>query len=409
MKVIETFIALRYLLSKHKVNFITIISTLSILGITIGVAALIIVLSVFNGFGTLVSSFLISFDPHVQIEAVNKNGSQKLSEVENFLFEKNVDKISPFVSGKVITVRRKFTQAIQLKGIDSTSGRRVYGIQDKIVLGDYDLTFESIPKAIMGIQLADRLQAMVGDTITIISPSALERAIVQISPPKKYVFIISGIFQTHNKDFDGNLIFTDLTSAQRLLGYRNSFQGYEFRLNDIDQANSFKKKLVSEFGTEDFSINTWYDLHKDLFSVMQIERWTAYLILSLIIAVAVFNILGSLSMSVIEKKRDIGVLISLGIEKESITKIFIYQGLFVGLIGTSVGFILGITVYLIQVNYNIYPLDPNLYIINSLPMELRMSDFVTVGFASIFLSFIASIIPSKKASAVDPLQAIKWE
>jgi lipoprotein-releasing system permease protein len=142
---------------------------------------------------------------------------------------------------------------------------------------------------------------------------------------------------------------------------------------------------------------------------MQIERWVAYILLSLIIAVATFNILGSLSMSVIEKKRDIGILRSMGSKENSILKIFMYEGLMIGLIGTGLGVLLGYLICLLQIKYNIYPLDPTQYKIDSLPLELRISDFFVITGVSLFLSLVASLIPAKRASKVDALQAIKWE
>jgi lipoprotein-releasing system permease protein len=142
---------------------------------------------------------------------------------------------------------------------------------------------------------------------------------------------------------------------------------------------------------------------------MQVERWTAYIILSLIIAVATFNILGSLSMSVIEKRRDIGILRSMGATEKSILKIFMFEGLLIGILGTLLGVILGYLVCYIQIHYNIYPLDPTQYKIDSLPIEIKISDFFFISGASMLLSFLASLYPSKKAAKVNPINAIKWE
>ncbi len=159
----------------------------------------------------------------------------------------------------------------------------------------------------------------------------------------------------------------------------------------------------------DYSLNTWYDFHKDLYSVMQIERWSAYIILSLIIAVASFNIMGSLSMSVIEKKRDIGILRAMGTSEKSILKIFMFEGLLIGIIGTIAGALLGYFICFLQLKYNIYPLDPTQYKINSLPLEIRISDFFFISGASMLLSFLASLYPAKRAAKVNTIEAIKWE
>ncbi|GAB6281721.1 MAG: lipoprotein-releasing ABC transporter permease subunit [Ignavibacterium sp.] len=407
---VEYFIGRRYLLSKHKINFITIISYLSICGITIGVAALIVVLAVFNGFSSLVSSYLMNFDPHLRIEVKTNKSFSYLHQIDSLLQnEKEIVSYSPFVNGKVLVMRDKITQVVSLKGIDIEKGENVYGLKKSIGLGAYDFENDGLPKAVVGIILADKLQSIVGDTITIIPPTGIEGAITSLSIPKYQRFIISGIFISDNNDYDANYIFTSIDIGKILLGYKNNFQGYEMRLSNINKSNSVKEKLSQKIDKHLFEVNTWYDFHKELYSVMQIERWVAYILLSLIILVAVFNIFSSLTMGVMEKKRDIGVLSALGLNKKSIQKIFIYQGLYVGIIGTALGFILSFIVYYLQIHYKLYPLDPTQYKIDALPMELRFTDFIVVGIASILLSFLSSIYPSKKSAEINPVEAIKWE
>jgi len=186
-------------------------------------------------------------------------------------------------------------------------------------------------------------------------------------------------------------------------------QGYEAKLTDTDYSASVKNMLEERLNKNDFTISTWYDFHQELYSVMQIERWTAYIILSLIIAVATFNILGSLSMSVIEKRRDIGILRSMGVRENSILKIFMFEGILIGIIGTIIGVILGYLICYIQIEFNIYPLNPAQYKIDALPIELRVSDFFFISGASMILAFLASLYPAKKAAKVNPINAIKWE
>ena len=405
----ESFVAKRYLVSKHKINFITIISIISVIGITIGVAALIVVLSVFNGFGSLVTSFLMNFDPHLRVEIISAEANQgKLEQV--LQSTKGIKEYSPFVSGKVLVYNSGQTKVVSIKGIDEQKADEIYGINKNILFGEFDLTSEKYyPKAIIGIQLADRLQTITGDTITIISPAGIEQALIQFSLPKTKKFIVSGIYSSDNNEYDASYIFSSLNECQDLLGYNNSIQGFEVKLNDIDESFNIKEKLSAMLKPDLYSINTWYDFHKDLYSVMQIERWTAYIILSLIIAVASFNILGSLSMSVIEKKRDIGILRSMGSKEKSIIKIFMFEGLLIGIIGTLAGIFLGYLICYLQLNFNIYPLDPAQYKIDSLPVDLRLSDFFYISGASMLLSFLASLYPAMKAVKVNIVESIKWE
>ncbi len=407
----ETFIAKRYLISKHKINFITIISIISVLGIAIGVASLIVVLSVFNGFGSLVTSFLINFDPHIRIEIISEDSKKIEDNVENELNDiKEVKSYSRYVNGKVLAYQSHITQIVNLKGIEEKNDKSIYNIKSSVELGKFDLSVrDGIPGIVLGLPLADHMQSIVGDTITLISPAGIERYITQMSMPKTQKFVIRGIYVSNNNEYDASYIFTNLATAQNLLGYNKNIQGFDVLLNDINESETIKEKLESKLDKNTYSINTWYDFHKDLYSVMQIERWTAYIILSLIIAVATFNILGSLSMSVIEKQRDIGILRSMGVREKSILKIFMYEGLLIGLAGTIGGVILGYFICWLQLHFNIYPLDPTQYKIDSLPLQIKISDFFFITGASMLLTFLASLIPAKRAAKINPLEAIKWE
>jgi len=262
---------------------------------------------------------------------------------------------------------------------------------------------------VLGLHLADKLQTLIGDTLTLLSPAGIQKAVTQFSSPETERFVLSGIYSTTNNIYDDSYIFTSLNSAQNLLGYKNHIQGYDIRLNDIDESFDVKAQLQQELSSKDYRIETWYDFHRDLYSVMQIERWTAYIILCLIIAVASFNILGSLSMSVIEKRRDIGVMNSMGAQPRSILKIFMYEGILIGIIGTAAGLLLGYFICFLQLKFNIYPLDPTQYKIDSLPLQLRISDFFFVSGASLLLTFLASLFPAKRAAKINTIEAIKWE
>ncbi len=407
----ERFIARRYLISKHKLSFITIISFLSTLGITIGVAALIVVLSVFNGFGSLVQSYLMNFDPHLRIEFISHYNEDDLLELDKVLSnESDLIEFAPYVSGKVLALRRDLTEIINLKSVEPQKANEIYGIKNSIIFGSDELKDKGdLPVIVIGIKLADKLQSLVGDTITIISPAGIERAITQFTLPNSQSFLVGGIFSSQNNEYDASLAFISLEYGQFLLGYKKSYQGYEVKLSDINQSFKLKDKLDSVLDKNIFSVSTWYDFHKDLYSVMQIERWVAYILLSLIIAVATFNILGSLSMTVIEKKRDIGILRAMGVKENSIKKIFMYEGLMIGIFGTLVGVLIGYFICFLQINYNIYPLDPTQYKIDALPVELRLSDFFFVSGAAMILSFLASYFPARRAARVNTIEAIKWE
>jgi len=406
----ETFIAKRYLVSKHKINFITIISIISIAGITVGVAALIVVLSVFNGFGSLVTSYLMSLDPHIRITAISNEGEKEITKLDELLKnQKDIKAYSPYIEGKVLAYNKGFTQVLNLKGITEESISNVYMLDENLIEGEKDFLRVGSSKVVVGILTSDKLQVLSGDSLLLISPMNIEQAITQFAMPLSKKVTVAGIFSSKNNEYDAGYIFCSLKDAQYLFGYKNNFQGYDIKLNSIDNSEKIKKVLQAQLDKNNFSVNTWYDFHQELYAVMQVERWTAYIILSLIIAVATFNILGSLSMSVIEKKRDIGILRSMGVTEKSVLKIFMFEGLLIGIIGTLLGVIIGYLVCYIQIKYNIYPLDPSQYKIDSLPIEVRFSDFFFISGVAMLLSFLASLYPAKRAAKVNPISAIKWE
>ncbi|MCF8243269.1 MAG: ABC transporter permease [Melioribacteraceae bacterium] len=406
----EFFIAKRYLRSKHRINLISVISILSTLGVMIGVAALVIVLSVFNGFGSIVQSILINFDPHVKITLTSEEAYKNLTALENKLNSiEYISSHSPFVEGKTILWNKNIYEILDLKGIEHEGKDESWGVNSAIISGEFDLEKSGLDKMIVGFPIALRLSCRVGDTISVTSFKNLEKSALFLSMPESKRFIVSGIFETNNKNYDYKFVYTSLEAGQDLFGLDGNVSGYEVRLSDIDYSEKVKKEILKSSDANLFSVYTWYDLHEDLYTVMLIERWAAYIILCLIIAVATFNILGSLTMSVIEKKKDIGVLKSIGVNDNSILKIFMFEGLLIGLIGTLTGLIIGLAVCYLQINFNFYPLDPTKYIIDALPVEVRFFDIIAIAGMSILLSFLASLYPAKRAVKQSIIEAIKWE
>ncbi len=406
----EYFIAKRYLRSKNKLNFITIISVLSTIGITIGVAALIIVLSVLNGFGGLVTSMLVNFDPHIRIVSTS-NKTDEFNKLETFLTNSaEVKSFSTFAEGKSLLMKNKAIEILNLKGIPITNKESTKRLSNKIRFGEFDLEkTNGFDKIILSLPIAMRLSCKIGDTLFATSAIQIKKTITRMSIPKTKPLVVSGIYEISNKEYSLHYSFTSLKTAQQIFDMGKKISGMEIILNNIDNADSFKQKIIEKFRSNNLKIYTWYDLHKDLYTVMLIERWAAYLLLSLIIAVAAFNILSSLTMSVLVKKKDIGILRSIGATKGSIKRIFMFEGILVGIIGTITGIVLGLFVCYLQINYNIYPLDASKFIIDSLPVQVKISDIIAVSLMSFFLTFLASKYPANKALKTDLIDAIKWE
>ncbi len=406
---VDRIIARRYLFSKRTIAFVNVISFISIIGVTIGVAALIVVLSVFNGFGSLVTSLLVSFDPHLRIESIKHTDVTSYEPLVQYL--KSQDKVSgiaPFVNGKALVVSRGVTRVINIRGVDPDEIGKVSGLKDKIVLGNANLKDEDKNGIVLGMALADRLGSVVGDTISVVSPSGVEAALLQMGQPLIRRFRVSGIYETNNKDYDSYYAYVNLESGQTLFALNQQIDGIEVRFTDIAYADAFKSTLEKQFGRE-FRFLSWFDLHKELYTVMQVERWSAYLILCLIVAVASFNLLGSLTMAVIEKRRDIGILKTMGITNKLVARIFLLQGLVVGVAGAVLGMGIGLGVVYMQKRYHLFPLDPTVYIISAIPVEVRWFDLVVVTLAAIVLCLLASRYAAKRAAQLVPVEAIRWE
>ncbi|PID59671.1 MAG: hypothetical protein CR986_05225 [Ignavibacteriae bacterium] len=406
----EYFISKRYLRSKHRLSIISIISVISTLGVTIGVAALVIVLSVFNGFSSLVTNMLVNFDPHIRL-TFNKIDTKEIVEIKKFLNENSsVSSYSEYSEGKSIVLKNKAMEILNLKGISEDSQASLERINSRIKFGGMDISSQnSIGKIIISLPIALRLSARVGDTLFVTSAEQIKKIVTRMSIPKTLRVVVSGIYEINNKEYSMSYCFTSLKTAQALLNRKNKISGLEIVLHDINNSEKFKKEFTEHFNLENIKANSWYDLHKDLYRVMLLERWAAYILLSLIIAVAAFNILSSLTMSVIEKKKDIGILRSMGANSNSIKRIFMFEGVLIGFIGTIFGLILGLLVCYMQINFNIYSLDASKYVIDTLPMQVKFSDIIAVTLMSMLLTFFASRYPAKRALKTKVINAIKWE
>ena len=407
---VESFIARRYLVSNRKVRFINVIGFISIVGITIGVAALLIALSVFNGFSGIVTSVLVGFDPHIRIEKKGALAAPEVTEIDSILRRiPRVRAFSPFISGKAMLVAQSYNQVVYLRGVDENRIGGVSGLKDKIVLGTLNLEDSAgVSGIVIGRTLADRLSSIVGDDLEVISPYGIQSTVSGLAAPQTMKLRITGIFESSNRDYDAGYSYISIEAAQRLFNLEGKYNGVEMRLTDFNAADQLKKVLASQL-PGDLSISTWYDLHQSLYSVMLIERWSAYILLCLIIVVATFNMLCSLTMGVLEKRRDIAVLKAMGMTSNAIVRLFMVEGLLIGVIGTILGILLGLLILLIQVKYQFFRLDPTIYIIPAIPVEIRWMDFITIPLASLGLSYLAAYYPAKRAALTVPAQALRWE
>ncbi|MFA6456652.1 MAG: ABC transporter permease [Bacteroidota bacterium] len=401
------FIAKRYLLAKKEAGFITVISLISILGVTIGVAALIVVLSVFNGFNGLVTNILVGFDPHVRIQIPKNTDSVQIASINDYILKHpDVAAHSSFVSGKGMLVSNSTAKVIMIRGLETESLSNVSGVSQSMIVGNAHFT-DRVPEIVVGYSLADKLGISISDTLYVVTTAGVQDVLTGFAAPQLFALRVIGIYEAKNKDYDGLYAFTSLNTAQRLFA-TSSIYGYDIRLRSIEDSEDFIAEMRSKYG-DTITAQSWYDLHKDLYSVMQVERWSAFIILTLIISVASFNLLGSLTMTVIEKTRDIGILKAMGATQNDILTIFRLEGLMVGIVGSLLGLGLGSLICWMQVKFQLFALDSTVYIIPAIPIEMRTMDLVLVPLSALLLCSLAAYYPAKRAALLQPSEAVRWE
>lgn len=413
----EFFIAKRYFQSKRRTGFISLINYFSIAGVMIGVAALIIVLSVMNGFETEVRSRIIGFDSHIRFRSFHDRGIENYRAIEADLKKfDHVVAVSPYIFNKGLIINGSNRDAIIIKGVDPKTAVDVSDIEDNIVWGEFDLDTvqlageKPLPGVVLGKSLAIRLDVQLGDKIYVGSFSSSSNFFMPQQPVMK-AFIVNGLFETGLFEFDSNFGYISIECAQDLLRMgKDQVSGIEIMLDQMNLTlvTNVADEMSDKFGYP-YIAETWFERNKTLFSWMQIEKWAAFIILSLIIMVAAFNIISTMIMVVMEKKKEIGILKSIGAENHSIMKIFVLQGLISGIIGTVLGSLMGYVVCWSQLRYHWFSLPSDVYFISSLPIELKMLDFISIALAAILLSFLATLYPSWKAAKLDPVQAIRYE
>ncbi len=393
----------------RRISLITVISVISLLGIKVGVAALICVLSVFNGFNGVVKGLFVGFDPHLRVTPVAETTLDADSMMARIRSLQEVTAAAPFVSGRSAIMLGEGLKVVQIRGMSAADSRTAIGLHRSIYNGTFpDPSPERPHPIVLGAAMAYSLNASVGDTIALLSQKGLEQTMTQLEPPTLVRCIVTGTFSSNNKEYDENVAYTDLGTAREIFAVETGAMGVEIRLRDFELAPAVQPRLQALLGAR-FRVETWQDLHRDLFAVMELERWAAFVILSLIVVVAVFNVLGSLTMTVIEKRRDIGILKTMGASDRTVLRTYLYEGAIIGLVGTLGGVLIGTTVCLLQMHYGFFTLNNAVYIIPALPVELRMADVIVITATALALALGAALYPAFRASRVLPADAVRWE
>ena len=410
----EMWVAKRYLLSSKDNNFISLISAISIFGITIAVSVLIIVLSVVNGFEKELREKLLSVSAHANIE-----DSTGTMENWSFYTEKakehaKVTSAAPYLNGKGLVVMGKKFSGIEFRGIESTLEETVSNIETEMISG----TLHSLKKdefnIILGSDLANHLDVVIGDNVILNIAESITTPMGKF--PRSKIFNVSGIFRIGMYEFDRRLVFIDLSDAQKLLNKNSSVDGIRLSINDIYQSGNVVREVALSFDGE-FLINDWTRNHVNLFRSIQITKSILFVILLMAVAVAVFNIISTLVMVVNEKQSDIAILRTLGAKPMSILKIFLNQGSIIGFLGISLGVFIGtfFTLNLVEIVsffeniFDFKVLAADVYFISDLPTDLRWIDIVKISAITFLLTILATLIPAMNAVRTNPSEVLRYD
>lgn len=401
----EFFVAKRYLLKGRKNSFISIISLVSIIGIAIGVAALIIALSLINGFQSDIRNKILSSTAHIMINNIIGDGFEGYKEIIKDIKKgnKKITSASPVVFGTVLlkgTTRN--TAGAMLRGVDLEASAEGIWLK-KIQRGELPLKYKQL---LIGSELASRVGLLEDESCTVITPQPI------LSPtgiiPKIKKLYVSGIFKTGLYEMDNGTIITNLKTAQKLFGLKNKINYIQIYLDDIFDAEEVAVKL-KEIIPPNLTVITWKDLNASLYSALELEKTVLFFTLTLIIIVAALNIIAGLILLVIQKIKDIGILLSYGASPRIIRRIFFIQGSIIGILGTSAGVALGLTFCYFANKFELIKVPSEIYQMSFVPFTISLFDFTAVVVVSLLISFFATLIPSKKAASVNVVDAIKYE
>ena len=406
---LEKEVTFRFLKTRKKDGFLNIISIFSFIGISLGVAVLIIVMSVMNGFRTDLINKIVGFNAHAIVKPYEMT---LLSETykENNLLKNSVLSVIFSNDGEAVILNKNYTKGLLLKGYFNNDFKSLNIVKNNLFYGTKELKENSIS---IGKHLSFNLNLDIGDKVTLMSPSGVKTIVGSL--PKQEIFIVTSIFDSGLADFNENIAYINLKSLESFFDKKSKFRFLEYYFNNPQTINQYKKELLNIHKNE--LVYTWADLNKSLFSALKVERNVMFIILSLIIIVAAFNIISGLTILVKNKTRDIGILKSIGVSNKSIKKIFFFVGFIIGTTATFFGIIFGtlFSIYIENIRqfisnifgFSLFPEE--IYILNTMPSEININSIILIAFCSIIATSIVSIYPASKASSLDTVKTLKYE
>lgn len=421
-KSFELFVARRYLTAKGKDTFLSVITLISIGGVTLGVTALVVVISVMNGFEIDLREKILGTTAHITVLHVGREGitdyPEVAAEVERV---EGVEAVAPFVFVEGILSSKHDSIGAVIRGVDMASHREISTIEDKIVEGtmDFDVAKKStlepglggyVPPddgIVLGVELARNLGVDLNDTVTLISPQVIWNPLAPV-PPKMKNFRVVGIFDVGMFEFDSSLAYIDLKTAQEFLAIPHKVNGLEVRVADVFDAPLVSARINDAVGLPYFA-RDWTITHEQLWTMLALEKHTMFVILTLIILVAAFNILSTLIMIVIEKTAEIGIMKAMGATNGAVVRIFVLEGLIIGTVGTALGVVAGLGLCRVLERYQFVKLPAEVYALRTLPVVVQPLDVLFICVVALAISVAATIYPAWRAARLEPVEAIQHE
>jgi len=418
----ESFIGFRYLKSKRKQSFISVITFISVAGIVVGVMALIIVLSVMGGFEKDLREKILGVSSHVVVGEYGGTMEEYKIVEETVRGIKGVLGATPFTYNQaMVSTSGGGVSGVVVRGVEPATAGEVTVLPDRIISGEFEglsIGFGDedgrLPEILIGKELAMSVGAGVGDEVNLISPSDNTSGITGM--PRMTKFKIGGIFEFGMYEFDSALVFMSVVNSQKFFQMGDVVTGIEMKVDNIYKAHETAYDINTVLGNPYYT-RTWMEMNKNLFSALKLEKITMFIILSLIIMVAALNIISTLIMVVMEKGKDIAILKSLGATSKSIMKIFMLEGMVIGVSGTVVGTFLGVVIAVnlgdiitfLEDSFGFKVLPPDIYYLDKFPSHVEPSYVVLIAFVSIGISFLATLYPSWQASKNDPVEGLRYE
>jgi lipoprotein-releasing system permease protein len=405
------FVGSRYLRARQKQAFISLITFLATAGIAVGVMALIVVIAVMTGFESELQNRILGIESHVLVMRYGETVADIDTTVAAIESLDGVQSAAPFIYTQVMLRSPHAVTGAVLKALDpSRPGPPIFvgkntSLGDALDLAAPDESSGKAPGLVIGRVTAEKLKVDVGDPLTLISP--LGKGTTTNQMPTVMRFSVAGIFETGMNEYDGAMSFVRLDVAQRLLQMTGRATGLEVRVDDIYQARSVADAIVARIGFP-FWARDWMQMNRNLFSMLRLQKTVMFIILTLIVIVAAFNIASALIMMVMEKTRDIAILKTIGATNRHIRRIFVFKGLVIGCIGTAVGGLLGFILCSILKRYPFIKLPGDVYFLTTLPVSLESLDVVVIGLSTVVICFLATLYPAASASALDPVDGIRY-